>query len=531
MCALSLCPKWPTNEGEGIGQYIRARTLYSGKSCTFVFNMRKISTLLLLFIAAIAIAQNPKREFRGAWIQSVNGQFQGLGRDRMQQMLSSQLDVLQQSGINAIFFQVRVEGDALYESRLEPWSRYLTGQQGLPPDPYWDPLQWMIEQCHNRGMELHAWINPYRAKTKSTTSMATTHEYFRHPDNFFMYGDLMLFDPGMPENRDFICRVACDIARRYDVDGLHIDDYFYPYPVQGVAIPDDLSYAAYGAGRNRADWRRQNVNLFIKEMCQRLHEVKPWIKFGVAPFGIYRNQSSDPNGSATNGLQNYDDLYADVLEWVRQGWVDYNIPQIYWEIGNKAADYETLIHWWSKNAGQRPLYVGQDVMRTVKYADPLNAQTHQMIRKYQLQRSLPGIQGSCQWYAAAVVENPGNYGEMLRQYYHKTPALQPLMPWIDSKAPGKPRKVTMIWTADGPILCWTAPKAKKPMDEARQYVVYRFRKGEAIDLQSSSNILCVTRQTMLPLDYEHGQEQFTYVVTALDRLHNESKAVKKKIKL
>ena len=493
--------------------------------------MRRKMLFLLLLVAAIAVGQNPKREFRGAWIQAVNGQFQGLGRDRMQQMLQTQLDQLQQAGINAIFFQVRVEGDALYESRMEPWSRYLTGQQGTPPSPYWDPLAWMVEQCHRRGMELHAWINPYRAKTKGTVAMATTHEYFRHPDNFFMYGDLMLFDPGMPENRDFICRVACDIARRYDIDGLHIDDYFYPYPQAGVSIPDDVSYAAYGQGMDRGDWRRQNVNIFIKQLCESLRQVKPWLKFGVAPFGIYRNQRVDPNGSNTTGLQNYDDLYADVLEWVRQGWIDYNIPQIYWEIGNKAADYETLIRWWSQHAGDRPLYVGQDVMRTVKFADPNNPNTHQMLRKYELQRTLPGIQGSCQWYAAAVCENPGNYGEMLRQYYHRTPALQPLMPWIDRKAPGKPVKVSVIWTADGPVLCWTAPKAKTPLDEARQFVIYRFRKGEPMDLTTPNNIVAITSQTMFPLDYDRGLEQYTYVVTALDRLHNESKPVKKKIKL
>lgn len=493
--------------------------------------MKKILLILLLIAAVSASAQNPKREFRGAWIQAVNGQFMNLGKDRMQQMLSAQLDILQQSGINAIFFQVRVEGDALYESRMEPWSRYLTGQQGLPPNPYWDPLQWMVEQCHQRNMELHAWINPYRAKTKGTVALANTHEYFRHPGNFFMYGDLMLFDPGMPENRDFICNVACDIARRYDIDGMHIDDYFYPYPQAGLPIPDDVSYASYGNGMNRNDWRRQNVNLFIKEMCMRLRQIKPWLKFGVAPFGIYRNKKNDPDGSETNGLQNYDDLYADVLEWVRQGWVDYNIPQIYWEIGNKAADYDTLIRWWSNHAGDRHLYIGQDVMRTVKYPDLQNPASHQMIRKYELQRTLPNIQGSCQWYAGAVCENPGNYGEMLRVNYHKTPALQPLMPWIDRKAPGKPRYAKMIWTPDGPMLFWTPPKAKNEMDKAIQYVVYRFRKGEPINLEDPVNIVAVTRETMLPLDYQQGLTQYTYIITALDRLHNESKPTKKKLKL
>lgn len=492
---------------------------------------RNVFLLLFLVLSSIAWAQNPKREFRGAWIQCVNGQFQGMGRDRMQQTLSYQLDELAKSGINAIFFQVRAEGDALYNSQLEPWSRYLTGTQGLAPDPYWDPLEWMVEQCHARGMELHAWINPFRAKTKMTREMAPLHASTRNPSLCFDYDGLWVFDPGLPENRDWICKVASDIVSRYDVDGLHMDDYFYPYPVAGLAIPDDASYALYGQGMDRGDWRRQNVNMVIKQLHEQLLSVKPWIKFGVSPFGIYRNQRTDPKGSATTGLQNYDDLYADVLEWIRQGWVDYNIPQIYWEIGNRAADYETLIRWWSVNSGDRPLFIGQDVERTVKFTDPRDPQSHQMGYKYELQRSLPGIQGSCQWYAAAVVNNPGNYTTYLRSSYHSTPALQPLMPWIDDKAPRKPRKVRVIWTEDGPVLCWTAPKYRSEMDRATRYAVYCFQRGEKIDLEDASRIVAITSQTMLPLSYQGGLQKYTFVVTALDRLQNESSKATRKVSL
>lgn len=497
-------------------------------------NLKKI--LMAIAIAATSISLHaqlpqPKREFRGAWIQCVNNQFNGIGRDRMQETLTYQLNELQKTGINAILFQVRAEGDALYQSNLEPWSRYLTGQQGRAPEPYWDPLAWMVEQCHQRGMECHAWINPYRAKTKGTTAMASNHPYFQHPDWFFNYNGLLLFDPGIPENRSYICHVACDIIRRYDVDGLHIDDYFYPYPEAGVAIPDDASYARYGNGMDRRDWRRANVNAFIHDMHDSIQATKPWVKFGVSPFGIYRNQKSDPNGSATNGLQNYDDLYADILLWVRQGWVDYNIPQIYWEIGNKAADYDTLIRWWSANAGGRPLYIGQDVERTVKFADTTNPQAHQVFQKYNLQRALPNVLGSCQWYAKACVDNPQNYTTVLRQYYHPYPALQPTAPWIDKKAPGKVKKVTPVWTQDGYILFWTAPKAKSEMDRAIQYVVYRFAKGEKVNINEPNHIIAITRNTFLPLPYQGGKQKYTYVVTALDHLQNESKAAKKSVKL
>ncbi len=474
---------------------------------------------------------SPKREFRGAWIQCVNGQFTNLGRDKMQATLTYQLDELQKTGINAILFQVRPEADALYQTNLEPWSRFLTGQQGRAPEPYWDPLAWMVEQCHSRGMEIHAWINPYRAKTKGTTALASNHPYIQHPERFFEYDGQLIFDPAIPENRAYICHVACDIIRRYDVDGMHIDDYFYPYPSNGIPIPDDASYARFGQGRDRGDWRRANVNAFIHDMHDSIRAVKPWVKFGVSPFGIYRNQKSDPNGSATNGLQNYDDLYADVLEWIRQGWVDYNIPQIYWEIGNKAADYDTLIRWWSAHASGRPLYIGQDIERTVKYPDTTNPQTHQVYQKYNLQRALPGIQGSCQWYAKACVDNLQNYTTVLRQQYHRFPALQPTAPWIDNIAPGKVRKVKPLRVNNEYVLFWTAPKAKTEMDRAIQYVVYRFAPGERIDTDDPSHIVAITREPMLRLPVMDGKQKFTFVVTALDHLQNESKPVKKSIKL
>ncbi|MDE6648024.1 MAG: family 10 glycosylhydrolase, partial [Prevotella sp.] len=285
--------------------------------------MRKTLLFIGLLLSMAALAQ-PKREFRGAWIQCVNGQFKGIGTTTMQRTLTHQLDELQKDGCNVIIFQVRPECDALYESRLEPWSYYLTGQQGKAPQPYWDPLAWMIEQSHKRGMELHAWINPYRAKTKSPHSNAANHVVSKHPERCFQYDGLTLLNPALKENRDYICDVVRDILQRYDVDGLHIDDYFYPYPVAGCTIPDDADYRANSYGiADRGDWRRHNVNLFMEQLCQTIRATKPWVKFGVSPFGIYRNKKSDPNGSNTNGLQNYDQLYADVLLWANKGWVAY----------------------------------------------------------------------------------------------------------------------------------------------------------------------------------------------------------------
>jgi len=474
----------------------------------------------------------PKREFRAAWIQSVNGQFRGMPTEKLKQNLIGQLNSLQKAGINAIIFQVRPEADALYASRLEPWSRFLTGVQGKAPEPYWDPMQFMIDECHKRGMEFHAWINPYRTKTTLKSELAPNHVYNIHPEWFVTYGDQLYFDPALPESRRHICMVVSDIVSRYDVDAIHMDDYFYPYPIKGKDFPDDASFARFGGGfSNKGDWRRSNVNVLIKKLHETIREIKPWVKFGVSPFGIYRNESSDPLGSKTKGLQNYDYLYADVLLWAREGWIDYNIPQIYWHIGHPVADYETLVKWWARNTENRPLFIGQSVMNTVQNADPKNPSINQLPRKMALQRAYQTIGGSCQWPASAVIENAVKYRDALIAEYHKYPALPPVFDFMDNEAPGKVRKVKPIWTEDGYILFWTAPKYKEEMNRAVQYVVYRFDAKEKVNIDDPSHIVAITRDNFYKLPYEDGKTKYRYVVTALDRLHNESKSVGKKIKL
>lgn len=501
-------------------------------------NLRKLILLLALFLATGVGAQiqqqspYPKREFRGAWIQAVNGQFRGIPTEKLKQTLIDQLNSLQGAGINAIIFQVRPEADALYASQLEPWSRFLTGVQGQAPSPYWDPMQFMIDECHKRGMEFHAWINPYRVKTSLKSELSANHLYNIHPEWFVTYNNQLFFDPALPESRRHICMVVADIVSRYDVDAIHMDDYFYPYPAKGMDFPDDASFARYGGGfTNRADWRRSNVNILIQKIHETIRGLKPWVKFGISPFGIYRNEKNDPLGSKTNGLQNYDDLYADVLLWARNGWVDYNIPQIYWQIGHPAADYETLVKWWAKNTENRPLFIGQSVMNTIQNADPKNPSMNQLPRKMALERAYQTIGGSCQWPASAVVENAGKYRDALVQEYHKYPALVPVFDFMDDKAPGKVRKVKKLWTEDGYMLFWTAPKAKDEMDRAVQYVVYRFDDKEKVNIDDASHIVAVTRNNFYKLPYKDGKNKYRYVVTALDRLHNESKSVSKKVKL
>lgn len=478
-------------------------------------------------------SQIPKRQFRGAWIQIVNGQFSGLSTSRMQATLTHQLDELQKDGVNAIIFQVRGECDAMYPSSLEPWSRFLTGKQGQAPSPYWDPLQWMIDQCHARGMELHAWINPYRAKMKGNVALAANHIAKQHPERFFKYDGLYILNPALQENRDYICTVVKDIVGRYDVDGLHIDDYFYPYPVAGVKIPDDADFRRSGqAFASKGDFRRHNVDLFIEQLGKAIHEVKPWVKFGVSPFGIYRNQTKAyQEGSKTNGLQNYDDLYADVLKWDEQGWVDYIVPQLYWQVGHKSADYGELIGWWNSHIKNRPLFIGEDVERTIKYADPTNAASNQVPTKHKLHQQNTNVQGTVLWYAKSAVDNYNAFGSFLRNYYWNKPALQPAMLFLNDKAPKKPAKLKAEWTAEGYLLKWEAPKHNDWKDEAAQYVVYRFQEGEIINIDDPSFIVEITEETAIQLPYSDGKTKFTYIVTALGKTGNESRVSKCEVKL
>ena len=260
--------------------------------------MKKTSLLILLLLTLLASCGSkrhlaadvqPKREFRGAWIQAVNGQFMGMGEQQMKSYLTEMLDNLQKVNTNAVIFQVRVEGDALYESDIEPWSRYITGVQGMSPG--WDPLEFMVAECHKRNMELHAWINPYRARTKGTKDLSPMHKSVKSPRNFIEHEGQLYFNPALQANRDHICRIVRDILIRYDVDGLHIDDYFYPYPVKGKEFDDEAWFRKSGMS-DRGEWRRENVNHLIYQLHRTVREIKPWIKFGVSPFGIYRNEKS-----------------------------------------------------------------------------------------------------------------------------------------------------------------------------------------------------------------------------------------------
>ncbi len=483
--------------------------------------------LMLLLSLAGAVAQdNPKREFRGAWLHIIGqSQYAKMSNDEMQDYLVHQLDELQYAGVNAIIWQIRPQADAAYTSDLEPWSRWITGKAGKAPAPLWDPLQWMIDECHKRGMELHAWINPYRVTTNKTEVPAKGHIYHEHPEWFIKYADgKIYFDPGLPESRNFIDKVVRDIITRYDVDAIHMDDYFYPYPVDGATFHDEKSYAKYGQGfSDKGDWRRHNVDLLIEQLHNTLQELKPWVQLGISPFGIWRNKKNDPTGSNTNGLQCYDALYADCPKWTREGWVDYMIPQLYWALDHKAASVLELEHWWNGVANGRNMYYGLAVRNCMDVRDIAadggnTANPTQLRHKVELSRSLPNVHGITWWPGYDVTKNYKSVQDTLATQLMHRPSLIPAYTWMDSTAPQAVEQLG----ADGSRLTWQPAATTDPRQQAVRYAVYAFGAGERVDIENGNALVGLTGETSFKLR-KLPAGTATVAVTAIDRANNESK--------
>jgi uncharacterized lipoprotein YddW (UPF0748 family) len=453
-----------------------------------------------------------------------------MSQDEMKASFKQKLDYLKDCGINAVLFQVRPEADAFYRSRLEPWSRFYTGEQGREPEGGFDLMLFLIKECHIRNMEFHAWLNPYRAGASGSTQFAPSHIMHTHPGRFVRYDNLIYFDPGQPLNRKFICDVVSDIVSRYDVDGIHMDDYFYPYPVAGLDFPDGKSFNRYGkeAGftdDTRNDWRRQNVNNLIMEMSKAIRSAKPWVRFGIRPFGIYRNIKSTPDGSGsfTKGLQCYDDLYTDILLWAKKGWIDYIMPQVYWEIGHPAADYANLVNWWNNNSEGRHLYIGQSVDRTMKAG--------QLTLKMKYERTLPNISGNCFWPANEILWNNGGVSDSLKANYHRHPALIPPYRHKSRRSPGKVKDLAAELFPDGVMISWEANLESQNPAHANYFIVYAFPENGKTDLNNPTNILSITNKKSYLLPYNKLKGNLRIIVTAVNRYHNEGKGKTIKIKL
>ena len=410
----------------------------------YLHYMKKILFAFFVFhFSFFAFAQvAPKFEFRAVWIATVDNidwpSKKDLRVSEQKAEFIRMLDMHKQNGMNAVIVQVRPAADAFYPSQYEPWSEFLTGKQGTPPYPYYDPLQFMIEETHKRGMEFHAWLNPYRAvfNLKNST-IAPTHVTKIHPEWFIVYGDKKYFNPALQEVRNYVTRIVKDIVTRYDVDGIHMDDYFYPYRITGKEFPDEKTYRELGRGLDKETWRRSNCDSIIKQISETIRINNPRVKFGISPFGVWRNKDKDINGSDTKaGQTNYDDLYANILLWLQKGWIDYVAPQLYWERGHKLCDYDVLLDWWNKHSYGRHLYIGHGIYRAGSNAAWKDK--NEIPNQIKSLRNYNTTQGSIFFSSKNLEKNANGWSDSLRMNYYALPALIPSMQWIDSIPPAKP---------------------------------------------------------------------------------------------
>lgn len=473
-----------------------------------------IGILLLLPIGLLHAL--PKREFRGAWVHTVwNTDYAKMSSAELQRYYIDLLDSFQRAGINAVIFQVRPAADAFYQSDLEPWSRFLTGKQGQAPNPLWDPLSFMVEECHRRAMEFHAWFNPYRAATVSIDKLLPEHPYHLKPELFFEYSKQLYFDPGHPEARKHTLQVVADVVRRYDIDAVHLDDYFYPYKVNGKEIPDQYCFKKYGsldgfAPNEKDNWRRNNINLLVKALSDTIKKIKPWVRFGISPF--------------CSEKVNYNQLYADIGLWTKDKTIDYVAPQLYWEIGHRHADYEKMLRWWTENSHGCQLYIGQNIESTVKVSTSRGVES-QLQRKMQLTYNSPLVGGNIWWPGYLIAKNPDNFTDSIRTYYHHI-ALPPNYKYIDSIPPAPVVRIDTHSTPRGMEIRWQEPYSKSLEDKAVYYAVYCFKRDERVDLEDPTKLVKIQRETAYMLPVDQRRKMYKYVVTALDRMFNESGAVR-----
>ncbi|MGL4671947.1 glycoside hydrolase family 10 protein [Cetobacterium sp.] len=457
-------------------------------------------------------SDSSKRELRAAWIASVFNidwpSKQGLSIQEQKDELIKLLDEIKAMNMNAVIMQIRPTADRLYSSpTAEPWSKYLTGTENK--DPGYDPLKFMIEESHKRNLEFHAWFNPYRITATKGATLSENHVANKNSEWVVEYDGKLYYDPGHPQAKKFTQKIILDVVNRYDIDAVHMDDYFYPYPtiVNGNALPfpDDNSYKASKSTYPKDKWRRENVNTFVKETSTLIKKVKPYVKFGISPFGVWRNNSVDRTGSNTSaGHSNYDSLYADTRKWIKMGWIDYITPQIYWEFDLKVAPYGELVNWWSKEVDSKDnvhLYIGQGAY---KIGTNSNWGSEEVPNQIKYNRTSTRVNGSMYYGLKSLITNKENIKESLKTDIYSKKSLIPTMPWIDNIAPKAPISINL----NNNTLTWK----DSPKNDSRYYVIY----------QNDEIIETIPRLKNNYFKYELKNNIGQIKISAVDRLHNES---------
>ncbi len=492
----------------------------------------RILLLSLLITVSLWPQISPKREFRAVWIASVNNidwpSSKNLTPAQQRAEYISILDKHVLNGMNCVVVQIRPTCDAFYPSSIEPWSEWLTGTQGTAPNPYYDPLQFMIDETHKRGLEFHAWFNPYRAVMNiNTSSVHSTHVSKTHPEWVKTYGTYKWLDPGLLQVRNYSISVIVDVIKRYDIDGVHFDDYFYPYPITGVDFPDDSTFIRYPRGfTNKADWRRDNINLFMETLYDTIRTMRKNVKFGISPFGIWRNQSTDPLGSATSGFQAYDQQFADSRKWVQMGWLDYIVPQVYWNIGYAPAKYDVLVPWWANNSFNRHLYIGMAAYKIgTSTQDTAWFNPSEMPKQMRLNRSIPQVKGEIFFSSKSITNNLLHFQDSLRTYIYKYPAIIPAMNWLDSVPPEQPASVSASQDTAKITINWNTPQPASDGDLPYYYLIYKFPGQDSVDFENNKYIYKKLAKDSLRFTDPRpagNQNEVIYALSSFDRLHNEA---------
>jgi uncharacterized lipoprotein YddW (UPF0748 family) len=432
----------------------------------------------------------PKREFRGVWIATVvNIDWPKAATDPIAKKKNDflkLLDFYDAFNFNAAIVQIRTAGDAFYPSELAPWSRFLTGKEGEASTEYYGLLPWMIEETHKRGMEFHAWINPYRATFDLNTEvLSETHDYFKHPEWMIKYGKKYYYNPGIPEVQEHLVNVVREIVTKYDIDAVHFDDYFYPYRIKNEDFNDLETYKLYAAkGMPVEDWRRENINTLVKSIHDSITVTKPWVQFGISPFGVWRNASTDPRGSDTKaGQTTYDDLYADPLAWIKNEWIDYIAPQLYWSLHYPPASHVKLINWWANQRGNTKLYIGNGPYKIRNNADKAWKKKKELPNQLKRARLKPQVDGNIFFSAKSLIQKNNDVVRKLKRTIYKYPALTPQFNKTQEKI-NAPELMAADLEND-----YYSLKLKSIPDDAQYLVLYGFSSKRKIDLNTGKNIL------------------------------------------
>ncbi|GAB3484555.1 glycoside hydrolase family 10 protein [Flexivirga lutea] len=475
----------------------------------------------------------PKHELRAFWVSVVANidwpSKQGLSAEQQQAELIAWLDLAVAQQHNVVVLQVRPTADALWPSPYEPWSAWLTGEQGK--DPGYDPLGFAVREAHKRNLELHAWFNPFRvAMTEDPSTLIPSHPARQHPDWVLPYGGKLYYNPGEPVVRRFVEDAIMDAVEHYDIDAVHFDDYFYPYPAAGKVFHDEEQYAKYGNGMSLDDWRRSNIDDLIVRLGRRIKKSKPLCQFGISPFAVWRNKATDPIGSDTTaGVETYDDLYADTRGWVKKGWIDYICPQIYWSIGFAPADYATLVDWWSDVVDRTPvhLYIGQATYKvnTNGAVDPHWLNPEELSSHLQLNASYPQVDGNIYFSAVPVRNDELGATTLLDEKWYSKPALLPVTPRLKRRAPARVDDLTRH--AD--TLRWSTGSR-----DTAHFAIYRIplqhshshaKSRDLADARYLAAVIPADRRSNSWTDGDAGSGTHVYVVSAVDRAGNESAGV------